>query len=71
LRYIGQTGRTFKDRYKEHIQAIRNNKQTSKCAQHILDTGHAYGTIEETMDIIQTTKKGMYSIHSNDFIYTT
>jgi hypothetical protein len=71
LRYIGQTGRTFKDRYKEHIQAIRTNKHTSKYAQHILDTGHAYGTIEETMDIIQTTKKVIYSIHSNDFIYTT
>jgi hypothetical protein len=58
LRYIGQTGRTFKVRYRDHIQAIRTNKRTSKYAQHILDTGHAYGTIEETMDIIQTTKKG-------------
>jgi hypothetical protein len=58
LRYIGQTGRTFKDRYKEHIQAIRTNKHTSKYAQRLLDTGHAYSTFEETMDIIQTTKKG-------------
>jgi hypothetical protein len=58
LRYIGQTGRTFKDQYREYIQAVRTNKHTSKYAQHILDTGHAYGTIEETMDIIQTTKKG-------------
>jgi hypothetical protein len=24
--YIGQTGRTFKTRYKEHIHAIRNNR---------------------------------------------
>jgi hypothetical protein len=25
LKYIGQTGRMYKIRYKEHIQAIRNN----------------------------------------------
>jgi hypothetical protein len=59
------------NRYREHIQVIRTNKPTSKYAQHILDTGHAYGTIEGTMDIIQTTKKVIYSIHSNEFIYTT
>jgi chromosome condensin MukBEF complex kleisin-like MukF subunit len=29
LKYIGQTGRTFKTKYKEHIQAIRNNNGNS------------------------------------------
>jgi hypothetical protein len=57
LKYIGQTERTFKYRYREHIQAIRTNRHTSKYAQHILDTGHSYGTMEETMDIIKTTNK--------------
>jgi hypothetical protein len=33
-------------------------KYTSKYAQHILDTGHAYGKIEETMDVIHVTGKG-------------
>jgi hypothetical protein len=41
FRYVVQTGRTFMDRYREHIQAIRTNKHTSKYAQHILDSGHA------------------------------
>jgi hypothetical protein len=56
IRYIGQTGRMFKDRYREHIQAIRTNRQTSKYAQHILDAGHAYGTIEVTMEKTQLRK---------------
>jgi hypothetical protein len=47
----------FKDRYREHIQAIKTNRHTSTDVQHILDMGHAYGTTEETMEIIQTTKK--------------
>jgi hypothetical protein len=58
LKYIGQTGRNFKTRYKEHIHAIRTNKTTSKYAQHILETGHTYGTIENTLNILHCEKKG-------------
>jgi hypothetical protein len=36
----------------KHIQAVRTNKQNSKFAQHILETQHTYGMIEETMDIV-------------------
>ncbi|XP_021935838.1 uncharacterized protein LOC110837712 [Zootermopsis nevadensis] len=53
LTYIGQTGRTFTHRYKEHIAAIRHNKDSSAYAKHILNTGHAYNTINETMDILK------------------
>lgn len=63
LRYIGQAGRTFKDRYREHIQATRTNRHTSKYAQHILDTGHEYGPIEENMEVVQTAKRNIYLIH--------
>jgi hypothetical protein len=55
---VGQTGRTFKDRYKEHLQAIRTNKHTSKYAQHIRHRPHTYGKMEETMDVIHITRKG-------------
>jgi hypothetical protein len=34
------------------------NGQNSKFAQHILDTGHKYETIEKTMKILHTEKKG-------------
>jgi hypothetical protein len=58
LKYVGPTGRNFQTRFKEHIQAIRTNKPNSKFAQHILDTQHTYGTIDETMDILHFGKKG-------------
>jgi hypothetical protein len=38
LIYVGQTGCTFKVRYKEHVQAIRTNRQNSKFAEHMLYT---------------------------------
>jgi hypothetical protein len=53
--------RTFNIRYKEHIQAIRNNNNNSGYSNHILNTGHTYGTINDTMDdIIRKGKKGKH-----------
>jgi hypothetical protein len=37
LKYIGQTGRIFNIRYKEHIQAIRNNSSNPDYWNHILN----------------------------------
>jgi hypothetical protein len=39
--YIGQTGRNFKTRYKEHIQDI-NNKNKTEFSHHILYTHRAF-----------------------------
>jgi hypothetical protein len=75
-KYIGQTGRTFKTRYNEHIDAIKSNKSTSKYAEHILDNQHSYWTIHDTMDIPCVTKKGehmntleRYHIYKNKTTY--
>jgi hypothetical protein len=57
--YIGQTGRNFKQRYREHINDIRQNKEKSGYSQHILNTGHRYGTIDDTMEILYKNKKGL------------
>jgi hypothetical protein len=59
IQLIGQTGRTFIIRYKEHIHAIRNNSN-SGYSNHIPNTGHTYGTIIDAMDIIKTGKKVKY-----------
>jgi hypothetical protein len=58
--YIGQTGRTFNIRYKEHIRDIRNNNNNIGYAQHtsILNNTHEYGNIQDAMDILQITQKG-------------
>jgi hypothetical protein len=46
LKNIGQTGRTFRTRYKEHIREIKTNDQSSKFAQRTLDTTHNHDTAE-------------------------
>jgi hypothetical protein len=56
-KYIGQTGRTFKTRYKEHIQAILNNRPDTGYSRHIKDAGHAYGSIDKTLTILRKAKK--------------
>jgi hypothetical protein len=61
LKYTGQTGRTFHTRYKEHTEAIRNNNNSnSGYSGHILNTGHIYGTMRDTMDIIRTQKMKIF-----------
>jgi hypothetical protein len=60
LQYIGQTGRSFNTRYKEHVRAIKYNKETSGYARHILNSGHSYGSIDDTLDIIKIERKGKH-----------
>jgi hypothetical protein len=60
LKYIGQIDRAFDTRYKEHIQAIRNNNSNLGYSSHILNTGHTYGIIKDTVDIVRTHKKGKH-----------
>jgi hypothetical protein len=55
-----QAGRTFRIRYKEHTKAIRNNNGNLGYSNHILNTGHAYGSITNTMKVIETEKKGKH-----------
>jgi hypothetical protein len=57
-KYLEQTGRKFKTRYKEHIHSIRTNNTNTKYAEHILETQHTYGPITDTMDILHIEKKG-------------
>jgi hypothetical protein len=49
-KYRGQMGRAFNIRYKEYIRTIRNNASSSRYSIHILNTGHRFGTITDTMD---------------------
>jgi hypothetical protein len=60
MKYIGQTGRTFNTRYKEHIYNIKSNNSNTGYSRHILDNGHSYGTMEDTMDVIRIGSKGKY-----------
>jgi hypothetical protein len=60
LNYTGQTGRTFKTRHKEHIQAIGNNNGNSGYSKLILNTEHTYGSITNTTKVLITQRKGKH-----------
>lgn len=53
LVYIGQTRRTIEQRFKEHMQCIKNNKtEQSALAKHAADTGHQF-----TVDFLELIKE--------------
>jgi hypothetical protein len=55
-----QTGRNFKTRYREHFLDIRCNRPKKGYAQHILNTGHKYGNMEDIMEVVEHQQKGSY-----------
>ena len=60
MAYIGQTGRNFNERYKEHKNAFKTNSHTSNYAKHILEQSHTFGPIHQTMQILQFQDKGTH-----------
>lgn len=71
--YIGQTGRNFKCRFKEHIQALRTNNQTSMkstFAEHLLKENHTYSDMKSNMEILSFETKGdRMNIKEEFYIY--
>jgi hypothetical protein len=57
-RYIGQLGRPFHVRFREHYRDHKYGNNKSKFAQHLLDNKHSIGPTENIMDLIHTTNKG-------------
>jgi hypothetical protein len=47
-------------RFKEHIQAIKSNKDVSAFAQNILNAEHACGDLEKAVKILHTINKGSH-----------
>lgn len=58
--YIGQTGRSFKIRYREHMDALRlKNLNKSTFATHMAEHGETELNIEENLKILHFAEKGM------------
>jgi hypothetical protein len=58
------------------IQDLKNTyeqseitKNTSRYAQHILNTRHSYGTIDETMEIVKRAKKRKIHGYSQQILH--
>ena len=60
MKYVGQTGRSFHKRYKEHFHDYKHNIRKSSFATHLLDNNHSIGPINEIMEILYTTSKGSF-----------
>jgi hypothetical protein len=55
--YVGQTGRSFGIRFKEHKLVYKTKNQKSNYAKHLLYYGHAWYPMEDSMTILQTANK--------------
>ncbi|XP_061725625.1 uncharacterized protein LOC133531428 [Cydia pomonella] len=57
--YVGQTGRNFTTRYKEHVASYRHNHpEKSNFAKHLIDSGHALPE-NHSFDILHVCEKGL------------
>jgi hypothetical protein len=69
--YVGQTGRSFTMRFKEHKYAFKTNNHTSNYAKHILEQSYSFGPIHDTMQILQYQNKGNHlNTIERFYIYT-
>ena len=69
--YVGQASRNLKTRFQEHTRYIRNNDPRSSYALHILNCGHEYGNIDDTMILLkQVNKPSLLLPYEQMFIQT-
>lgn len=67
--YIGQTKRTFKSRFREHIQALKSSNKTymKSFTEHLLDSNQSYTSMENNLMISELDKKGVSLNYKEDF----
>ena len=58
--YIGQTGRGFEIRFKEHLPKKNNINTKSNYAQHLIDYDHKYTSFSDNLKPLHYCKKGQY-----------
>jgi len=58
MKYTGQTGRSFKTRFREHQCVFKHGNGNSSFAQHVLDNRHDFGTMENIMNPLHIMEKG-------------
>jgi len=57
---VGQTGRSFLERFKEHRKAFKSNSHISNYARHIIEQSLSFGPIQNTMQPLQYLGKGTH-----------
>jgi hypothetical protein len=57
-----------KQRYQEHIKYIRHNEPQPAYAQHIHNVKNEYGTINNTMNLLEHINKLHFYYHTNNYV---
>jgi hypothetical protein len=57
---VGQTGRNFTARFKEHRNACRTGSLSSNFSKHLIEHQHSFGSIQNTMQILRPHNKGTH-----------
>lgn len=55
--YLGQSGRSFKVRFKEHQQGVKHGRP-SAFGTHAFEENHPFNNIEDTLEIVKVIEKG-------------
>jgi transposase-like protein len=58
MKYVGQTGRSFRTGFSEHFRDFKYANHKSKFAQHLLDNNHSFGPIDNILEVLHSTSKG-------------
>ena len=58
-RYLGQTGRAFRTRLKEHFQSRKHQNKNPKFSQHHQEGHHSFGALEDDIEILKFVMKGL------------
>jgi hypothetical protein len=57
---VEQTDRSFAVRYNKYKNAFKTNSHTSNFAKHLIEQAHSFGSIQNTMKIVQRHLKGAH-----------
>ena len=60
MKEVGQNGRNFMVRFKEHLFSFKNNSKSSESLQNLLENGHYFGKIEIIIQVLHFAKRGHY-----------
>jgi len=58
MKYIGQTERSFRIRFQEHLRDFKYNNNKSKFSVHLIENKHSIGCTNDIMEILHVTNKG-------------
>jgi hypothetical protein len=69
-RYIGQTGRSFYTRYKEHAQDYRQNYRKSQFAKYLLEENHILDPTEKNYEHLALHQERKNAEHCRKILHT-